>query len=531
MVKESEVKYAQPAIFRLKPNLKTKGAILILVWNFLVINVTNYLAVYANRPNGHTIETVVLSFTLPLAGWLADVYLGRYKVIRWSMWIMWVGSMLATVSSVVAQFVDQSHSKIIEDLTVVLLVITTIGFGGYAGNIIQFGMDQLHDASTTEITAFISWLIWTYSSSSVIFQFIHMCMKKKYYHILGQLLVCISTAAVIASSFVLDTTLVKEPVTQNPFKLVYKVIRYAIKTKHPRCRSAFTYWEDELPSRIDFGKSKYGGPFTTEQVEDVKTFLRISIITVIACVIISEIHLTYGLRDRFIKEMFDVSTKSTKECYKEKFFTRAIGDCAITLLIPLHKFIIYPAIQRFIPSIKIYQKFLLGVAIKITSISILLVFDITAARRVYLEHHGNVSHCMFRNHQHELSSRFNSNWMAVTLVLDSLSQTLLYIGILEFHASQSPYSMRGLIFGAGYGSIYIFTMIGYGIYWPFAHRSINWGAGIISCEFWYLLSVLLVMIIFSALLFFAGRWYKNRKREDVLPSEHIFAERYYARLL
>jgi peptide/histidine transporter 3/4 len=289
MVKEPEVKstslwsaMARQAILWFKPNLKTKGAILILVRSFLLMNVYNYLTVYANRPNGHTIETVVLSFTLPLAGWLADVYLGRYKVIRWSMWIMWVGSMLATVSSVVAQLVDHSHYKIIEDFTVVLLFITTIGFGGYAGNIIQFGMDQLHDASTTEITAFISWLIWTYSSSSVIFQFIHMCMKKKYYHILGQLLVCISTAAVIASSFVLDTTLVKEPVTQNPFKLVYKVIRYAIKTKHPRCRSAFTYWEDELPSRIDFGKSKYGGPFTTEQVEDVKTFLRLLPITAIA---------------------------------------------------------------------------------------------------------------------------------------------------------------------------------------------------------------------------------------------------------
>ena len=148
----------QQAMLWFKPNLKTKGAILILVWNFLLINVfiSNYIAVYANGPNGHAIETIALSFTLPLAGWLADVYLGCYKVIRWSMWIMWVGSMLATVNSVVAQLADHSYSKIFEDLIVVLLFIATIGFGGYAGNIIQFGMDQLQDASTTEITAFLS---------------------------------------------------------------------------------------------------------------------------------------------------------------------------------------------------------------------------------------------------------------------------------------------------------------------------------------------------------------------------------------
>ena len=42
-----------------------------------------------------------------------------------------------------------------------------------------------------------------------------------------------------------------------------------------RQRSAFTYSDDEKPSRFDYAKERYGGPFTTEQVEDVKTFVRI----------------------------------------------------------------------------------------------------------------------------------------------------------------------------------------------------------------------------------------------------------------
>ena len=187
----------------------------------------------------------------------------------------------------------------------------------------------------------------------------------------------------------LDTALIKEPVTQNPLKLIYKVLRYAVKTKHLRQRSAFTYWEDELPSRIDFGKSKYGGPFTTEQVEDVKTFLRLLVITAIASIIISEIYITQRPRNLLIKELIDTDLiKSTKDCYKKEILIHTIGDCAIAFLIPLHKFIIkfYPAIQKCIPSIKIYQKFLLGVAIKIISIISLLVFDITA-RRDYLEYH------------------------------------------------------------------------------------------------------------------------------------------------
>ncbi len=69
--------------------------------------------------------------------------------------------------------------------------------------------------------------------------------------------------------------LIKEPVKNNPLKQIFQVLKYAIKNKHPHLRSAFTYWEDKPYSRIDLGKSKYGGPFTTEQVECVKYFFRL----------------------------------------------------------------------------------------------------------------------------------------------------------------------------------------------------------------------------------------------------------------
>ena len=75
--------------------------------------------------------------------------------------------------------------------------------------------------------------------------------------------------------------LVKEPVTVNPVSLILKVLKYAAKHKYPVQRSAFTYCENERPTRLDYGKSKYGGPFTTEQVEDVKTFGRVLVVIVV----------------------------------------------------------------------------------------------------------------------------------------------------------------------------------------------------------------------------------------------------------
>ena len=77
----------------------------------------------------------------------------------------------------------------------------------------------------------------------------------------------------ILLSFMAKKCLRIEETYKNPLRIVIKVVIYSLKQKHPERRSAFTYWENDIPSRIDLGKEKYGGPFTYEQVEDVKTTL------------------------------------------------------------------------------------------------------------------------------------------------------------------------------------------------------------------------------------------------------------------
>ena len=40
----------------------------------------------------------------------------------------------------------------------------------------------------------------------------------------------------------------------------------------------WSYYQNNYPSRIDFGKIQYGGPYTNEQVEDTKTILRLLVL-------------------------------------------------------------------------------------------------------------------------------------------------------------------------------------------------------------------------------------------------------------
>ncbi len=268
--------------------VKSKGAVLVLILSYLVTSTLYLLATTGAHHSTYDYWLIPFGISTAIAGWLTDTFIGRYKVIRCSVWIMWILMIAVTVSAVVEQLNEMYHhyDKAVRS---VLFCLVSIGLGGFQANIVQLGLDQLHDASTTEITSFIVWYVSTLISTGFLVEFNIFCLNEQN-KLLVLLLICVSLTLALILITHCNHWLIKEPATQSPLKLIYKVIKFAVVTKHPRCRSAFTYCEDELPSRIDFGKSKYGGPFTTEQVEDVKTFLRllpfVSIFGMIASVLI-----------------------------------------------------------------------------------------------------------------------------------------------------------------------------------------------------------------------------------------------------
>ena len=214
---------------------------------------------------------------------------------------------------------------------------------------------------------------------------------------------CLTLALLLIISF--SKSLTNEPPLKYSFKLIYKVIKFAILTKHPRCRSAFTYCEDELPSRIDFGKSKYGGPFTTEQVEDVKTLLRllplISIFGVIASVVVAATYLQNSLEKRYIVKHF---TGSMAECYTETSLTNSV-HLGMLLLIIFHEFIIYPLFQHCVccGRMKSLCNILIGISIQIVRVATLIAFDVIS-RHKYLEDEYNATiQCIFHERRGLLS--------------------------------------------------------------------------------------------------------------------------------
>ena len=452
--------------------IKNKGAILILVWNVLVISVFCYLSIY-NRmfhPTWH-MYSIIWGLTLPIAGWLADVYLGRYKVIRWSIWLMWIASVLVVASSVLSQLVESYYSINNNCITIVLFTIMSIGYGGYQANIVLFGIDQLQDASTDEITSFITWYVYTFFSGGVVMHFIDSCLHEAYGGLLEEFLICICLTVVVILTFVFDNILLKEPITHNPFQLIYKVIKYAIKNKHPKCRSAFTYCEDELPSRIDFGKSKYGGPFTTEEVENVKTFLRLVIIILVGSAEASGTFSFYiGYKLILNNDGNDIYYFDGFHKYRWKSPIK-IAFLSGALLVPLFEFVFYPLLRKCLSCTQSYHwKVSMGAIAQIVRIIALMAIDLTA-RLSYFEHNNATIQCIFTEESHTLSSNFDIKWLLLPHLLNIISLITFATSAFELICSQTPYSMRGLLFGAMYGSVVLYRVIGFGILQPFTKQS------------------------------------------------------------
>ena len=91
---------------------------------------------------------------------------------------------------------------------------------------------------------------------------------------------------------------------ENPYKTVIRIINFAKNHKNPLQRSAFTYADNYIPSRLDFAKERYGGPFTIQQVENVKIMLRIFLILLaIGPVFMLEVPASY-----FVFQLFSLHT-------------------------------------------------------------------------------------------------------------------------------------------------------------------------------------------------------------------------------
>ena len=175
----------------------------------------------------------------------------------------------------------QSKSQADNLIFIVLLIsllFFVIGLAGYQANYIHLRLDQLFEAPNHHLGLFIHYTSWSFHLGAIplaVFPVVWCNHPRPVAHIVLDSVPIIVTVMLIILVAIIRLKkywFFTETVQENPYKLVYKVIPFARKHKHPLQRSAFTFADNYMPSRLDFAKERYGGTFhyrTSGKCEDI----------------------------------------------------------------------------------------------------------------------------------------------------------------------------------------------------------------------------------------------------------------------
>ena len=509
-----------------------KGALLVLVWSALLHCLGIYLLLLSfieygasfkqldTRPRDVFIvllsARIVTLLLYPVAGLLAETLLTRYKVMMIGTVIAVIGLAVASLSAISGTALIYKEHYLITDPSIYIpivpgFIIYHFGLGLFEANAIQFGTDQLQFASNEELSKFVHWYFWTlyvvqYTLSSII-PFLGFLSYKYVAWIWILISITALTCSIIALILMCRHRhyLFTEPVGHtNPVKQIVKVLTFIRKHKQPVRRSAFTYGELP-PSRLDLAKERYGGPFTTVQVEDVKSFGRILLLmlTLFGLLLLEgsngqpgNIYINYYYSNR--AERFSLAEIGIWTAFYFMYYVIIIG-------IPVYMCLLRPCLHYHLPNM--LKKMGIGL------LMIIVVFTLTTIyiALMYISYSYNDVVCFSNEtYVHTLPDPFGLQGYKIFLLITTqfisgLGYLLVFLTILEFILAQAPHSMQGLLIGLWY-----------------AYQSLTVAVRLVSvltlqdvhCHYWPYIVKTILSIASFLLYLLVSHWYKYRQRDE-----------------
>ena len=507
---------------------------------------------YHNQTHSQSVIFLVtqgLAYLLyPLLGWMADVWFTRYKFVRLSLVLM-IPSCCAIVVVVIANLLTNDHYPVMYLIAGVALIVCLVALGMFEATAIQFGMDQMLEASSDELSTFIQWYYWGSNLARLGYYcimtgfavyFSNCNMKEEHFfdNYIHYVLVMGSALALILSieQIVFSVgglsllaysrkNLVTDQIRSSPWRLVHDVLLYAWKHTCPERRSAFTYWEDDIPPRIDLGKNKYGGPFTTEEVENTKTFLRILLL------------LLPLLSSQLLGCGYSVLNQLAKHDCPPYWMTVIADPMFVSVLVvvigmPVYQCVLLPRIRKYLPNM--LKRMGLGLMLCLAKEVSELIIKVTVPVGCVSEDRSPQS-CFFLTsdiHVNDSCERFvdlysnftctsiTSNhftWLIIPVVLHGLSLLLVFMTTLKFICAQAPLQMKGVLISLWYSSQAVSFLI-VGVPEVFIDNSNAW-------SIFQSGKICLIFVSFVAYVCVSKR-YRYRHRDEVVNVQYLVEDVY-----
>lgn len=453
---------------------------------------------------------------IPISGWLSDSIFGRKQAIYFSLWMGWAGTMLLTLSECF-----QYHYCGIVDmvgrygLSVLALVFLILSFTMFYATSLAYGMDLLMDSSTVKHCSFVYWYSWMFFLSGKTVSIIDHLPGKQYVE--GRLAISFSACFFFSISlclyFGINRQLEENLRTEltNPYKKTFKILKYSLidhrhENRHrPSFRSAMTYWEESSVSRLDIAKRKYGGLYSQDEVENVKTVLRV--LLVLLALVPFMISLA-PVNDKItqILPQFRGGAESMDGYAGFAFYY--ISDNLIFLVVPILEFLIipvFPKVEYFLAnSLKG-----IGISQILLIVSVAMVFVIDLAANIK----WSQVKCISFWSKGDLDFGISYWVLFVPSMICGIAYDIAFVCMFQFICCQSPYEMSGMIIGIFWALRSCCLCIGSLINYVTDEWDPN-TIEVFSCTSWLLVIFMIISSLGLLLYVFTTRWYTKRVRSD-----------------
>ena len=465
-----------------------------------------------------------LYLLIPLAGWIGDAKLGRESAITVSLLAGWLGTMLVCISSSIQYLLCGGETMFIIAkycLSPFSMLLLMISVSFCFANVFGYGVRQLLviGASSVKIRAFIHWVVWIiFASGNILYMVTNIKTNNPY---TGTIIVSFISflAFSICSVFHFNCGhWFEKMATEDNYTLLMGIVKYAWKNKYPENRSSLTYWEAETPNRLDFAKTKFGGPYSNENVETVKTFLRIFVIIIAIVPFLIASDPIFNNMMKSITQYKGGSTALDGQAGNTVWF---IGDNIILLVVPLVEFVIlplFPKLEYFM--INPLKGLGLSMIFIICSMVCWIIMDL-------ISHNVGIPDLTPTDQYIKMSFWFT----LIPSILAGIADMLNYIYMFAFLCSQAPSNMSGMLIG---------------VFWFFRGVCVEASTllliafdiliGKMTFKHFSYTSLLMLLLGSTAIIglliyIFVAKWYTDRIRNEDLNLRRAVEEHFEHRIL
>lgn len=259
-----------------------------------------------------------------------------------------------------------------------------------------------------------------------------------------------------------------------------------------------TYCERDIPSRLDLGKTKYGGPYSHKNVENVKTFFRILVVFLS----LSGYYYIVSSSNYSVPYYFDNLHSPNTTLGKIGHWVLFLNDAFIAIpLIPAIELVVHRFWSKF--EFYLHKPFIwitVGFIILIVcSLCMMVATGMTTDSQ-------NPTKCL-SNFTADLSWQSRLAIVEIPSLLFGLYKILVFMSTLNFIVCQAPASMRGMLLG-------LFLL---------ARSFIESVSNLFSllflqlhCQLWHWCSLTVIACASFLVYLIVAKMYRKRERQEIV---------------